>query len=76
MPWLDGTDHVGTAMPEKHRLVSRDGDWLIYPINSANWSRVSAVLEPPLSDVLNEIHTRLFEADDKKRSPSASSLMT
>jgi predicted MPP superfamily phosphohydrolase len=57
-PWLDGIDPVGTTTPGLHRLVSPDGDWAIYPINSANWSHVSAVLEPPLSEVWNEIHTR------------------
>lgn len=65
-PWLDGIDPVGTTTPELHRLVSPDGDWAIYPINSANWSHVSAVLKPPLSDVWDEIHTRLFEADGEK----------
>lgn len=65
-PWLDGIDAVGTTTPDRHRLVSADADWAIYPINSANWSHVSAVLEPPLSDVWDEIHTRLFEADEKQ----------
>lgn len=65
-PWLDGIDAVATTTPELHRLVSAEGDWAIYPINSANWSHVSAVLEPPLSDVWEEIHTRLFETDAEK----------
>ncbi|MGY4172645.1 metallophosphoesterase [Bradyrhizobium sp. USDA 4529] len=52
VPWLDGVDAVPPiAHPDRHRLVASDLSWAVFPINTSNWSHVSAVLPEPLKKV-------------------------
>jgi 3',5'-cyclic AMP phosphodiesterase CpdA len=56
-PWLDGidTNPPSTGAAALHRLLSADNRLAVFPINSSNWSHVSAVLPEPLRDVWAEI---------------------
>jgi hypothetical protein len=47
-PWLDGVDQ-SEIDGGPHRLVSGDGLWAVYPINTSNWSHVTRTLPEPLS---------------------------
>ncbi|MDN7427943.1 metallophosphoesterase [Burkholderia sp. AU45388] len=49
-PWLDGVDASdGEGGP--HRLVSNDGRWAVFPINTSNWSHATQILPEPLASV-------------------------
>lgn len=54
-PWLDGIDDITRLDPDQHRLLGADNSWVIYPINSANWSHATSELEPPLSEIWEKI---------------------
>ena len=49
-PWLDGVDSSATD-GGCHRLVSEDGLWAVFPINTSNWSHVTQILPEPLASV-------------------------
>lgn len=65
VPWLDGVDAFPLAGVDydRHRLVAGDCSWAIFPLNSSNWSHVSSVLRPPLSDVWEKIGPTLAPDD-------------
>jgi 3',5'-cyclic AMP phosphodiesterase CpdA len=75
-PWLDGIDPDPTPAADrsKHRLVSADRRWAIFPINSSNWSHVSGVLPAPLRDVWADIPKVLAGGDDAKEKSLRSQL--
>ncbi|MCB4767104.1 metallophosphoesterase [Ancylobacter sp. Lp-2] len=55
-PWLDGLD-TSFALSAKHSLASSDGDWLIAPINSSNWSQIRLDLtDKSLAAVWDKLH--------------------
>jgi hypothetical protein len=47
-PWLDGID-MSASDGGAHRLVSVDGRWAVFPINTSNWSHVTRTLPEPLA---------------------------
>jgi 3',5'-cyclic AMP phosphodiesterase CpdA len=65
-PWLDGIDPPNTSHGERHRLLGPEGNWAIFPINSANWSHVSETLRSPLKEVWSELHVPWEAADPDK----------
>ncbi len=49
-PWLDGVDSSASD-GGPHRLVSADGIWAVFPINTSNWSHVTRTLPEPLASI-------------------------
>lgn len=47
-PWLDGVD-LSASDGSPHRLVSADGLWAVFPVNTSNWSHVTRTLPEPLA---------------------------
>jgi hypothetical protein len=59
VPWLDGVDPARSAHHEDHRLLDAERRWVVYPINSSNWSHVTFDLQEPLRSAWDTI-PRLF----------------
>ncbi|MFJ7440158.1 metallophosphoesterase [Methylorubrum thiocyanatum] len=66
LPWLDGIDAVPPS-PDRHRLLSSDLRWAVFPINTSNWSHVTSILPKPLADVWSHIPDLLPEKDAEGR---------
>lgn len=64
VPWLDGVDPWPSLLsPERHRLVSADHGWAVFPVNTSNWSHVTSALPAPLADVWDRIPEALAPSD-------------
>jgi 3',5'-cyclic AMP phosphodiesterase CpdA len=75
-PWLDGIDKTPrpAAAGAIHRLLSADNRLAVFPINSSNWSHVSAILPEPLRDVWTEIPKLAAPGDAAKEAALRSQL--
>ena len=67
-PWLDGVDDATSL---KHFLTASDNAWVVFPINSCNWSHAPLELSEPLKSLWDQIPTRL-----KLGSPGVSTTCT
>ncbi|KMO31264.1 hypothetical protein VQ03_27480 [Methylobacterium tarhaniae] len=62
VPWLDGIDRLPPSA-DAHRLMAPDGRWAVYPLNTSNWSHVTAVLPEPLRSAWERIPTVMSGGD-------------
>lgn len=60
VPWLDG---IPGPSPESHRLLDSERRWVVYPVNSCNWSHVNLELEEPLKSQWDRI-PKLLAGED------------
>jgi 3',5'-cyclic AMP phosphodiesterase CpdA len=67
-PWLDGID-TGATDGGPHCLVSPDGLWAFFAVNTCNWSHVALTLPEPLSSAWPGLPTLLAggDAETEKR---------
>jgi len=65
-PWLDGVDDRAKLDHGRHRLVGAGNAWVVFPINSANWSHATLTLDAPLKDVWGKIPGLLGGADAER----------
>jgi 3',5'-cyclic AMP phosphodiesterase CpdA len=67
IPWLDGIDSSpAPARDGPHRLLDIERRWVVYPINSSNWSHVTSVLPEPLRSSWEVIPGLLSGTDAEK----------
>lgn len=66
-PWLDGVDSKNAVNSEMHRLVAEDQSWAIFPLNSANWSHTTSLLDPPLATIWDQIEGLLTASDNAEK---------
>ncbi|WP_167514766.1 metallophosphoesterase [Mesorhizobium intechi] len=72
VPWLDGVDSRNSVDASKHFLAAHDNRWIVYPLNTSNWSQVQAELPKDLATIWNEIPARLSaNAAEQERLSSA-----
>lgn len=64
-PWLDGVD-PSSSDGGPHRLVSADGLWAVFPVNTSNWSHVARTLPEPLASVWAALPALAAEGDGSK----------
>lgn len=55
VPWLDGVDEDVPKTTDRYRLVSQDGLWAIYTVNTSNWSQVRANVPDNLKTVWSDL---------------------
>ena len=53
-PWFDGVDS-SISDGGAHRLVSKEGLWAIFPINTSNWSHATRILPEPLASAWTKL---------------------
>lgn len=64
-PWLDGVD-TSASDGGAHRLVSADGLWAVFPVNTSNWSHVTRTLPEPLASIWAGLPALAAEGDMSK----------
>ena len=64
-PWLDGVD-LSASDGGPHRLVSGDGLWAVFPINTSNWSHVTRTLPEPLASAWADLPALAAAGDESK----------
>lgn len=68
VPWLDGVDDRYNYDPSDHFLAADDKRWVVFPLNSSNWSQVQVAVPESLSRIWSDIPQRL--SDDLKEQES------
>lgn len=61
-PWLDGIDDE-QSLADRHRLIGPGNTWAIFPINSANWSHTTSLLQSPLKEIWEQIPKLVKDAE-------------
>jgi 3',5'-cyclic AMP phosphodiesterase CpdA len=75
VPWLDGVDTLPSpGMGQPHRLLGPDNRWVIYPVNTSNWSHVTSVLPEPLRSSWNAIPGLVAGGDPERETELRSQL--
>ncbi len=54
VPWLDGVD-AGPLTPDRHRLSAADKSWVVFAVNTSNWSHIVSELPEPLKPMWSRI---------------------
>lgn len=66
VPWLDGIDSPSNFDITRHCLVGPDNKWIVYPLNTSNWSQVAAELPAELAGIWEQIPHQ-FSADHSRQ---------
>jgi 3',5'-cyclic AMP phosphodiesterase CpdA len=75
VPWLDGVDKppvLGHDGP--HQLLDADRRWVVYTVNTCNWSHVTSVLPEPLQGVWASIPGLVAKGDAEQETMLRSQL--
>lgn len=67
VPWLDGIDDKVPADTSKFRLLGPSGEWVIYPINTSNWSQVRADVPFDLASIWESIAPTFANGDEPRQ---------
>ncbi len=65
VPWLDGVDPapVPKIDSDRHRLLDFDKRWVVFAMNTSNWSHVTQTLPQPLQGLWNELPSIAAKGD-------------
>lgn len=59
VPWLDGVHDEEAINPKEHFLVADDHRWIVFPLNTSNWSQIKLDVPPDLLPFWDEIPNKL-----------------
>jgi 3',5'-cyclic AMP phosphodiesterase CpdA len=68
-PWLDDIDGPSIAATnfDEHRFAAPDGSWVIYPLNTCNWSHTQVRLPETVAAAIDKIDQLLESQEDLRK---------